>query len=289
MENVGYDGFVGIENLTENDEIMVVHSEIFTKKLEHYVSKLDTKAKVITQQVSTGYKDALDFKMIIYSLFRYSGGCKELIFVSNDKGYLSLRDAIIEFGLEVTLLLGYATNLQSVPLIYKFEKGSYTKYELQQHKYMSFDGDIFEEITRPMYMKTEKYDYNRVKHTEDEEERELTREESFEKFIKDVGIVEDKSKKVEITEKKLYKPKGKTKEEKKEDKIENWHNLIVATTEWVTSKELSEVAVSAIARMGKREPLSKMRYLQILSAIMEEKMCKIQKAAGRLYDKYMTN
>lgn len=323
MENIGYDGLTGLESIGADEKVVILYSEIFEKKLPEIVDKYKAKASIEMRKVSTGYKDALDFKLLAYGLLLYKEGQKELVYVSRDKGYLSLKDAILELEIPINIRVGFAPDLLSVPIIYEFADGMCTRYELQHEKLMEHKNGEFIPIEHDVYKRIGKHKYISTKKKVPEVIEE-TVESAYESFIAEHGIVteemeracskqnstesandNDKEKEVKevetvnaaITEEKIEEIEEQlnvvskptfTKSEKKKIAQQRWFNLMLEVSNWAEEHDKGATATNAIIRMGSRHVMNRQEYMQVMGSILHEKAVTLEKSIGIMYDKHMS-
>lgn len=328
MENIGYDGLTGLENIGADEKVVILYSEIFEKKLPEIVDKYKSKANIEMRKVSTGYKDALDFKLLAYGILLYKEGQKELVYVSRDKGYLSLKDAILELEIPINIRVGFAPDLLSIPIIYEFADGMCTRYELQHEKLMEYKNGEFIPIEYDIYKCIGKHKYISTK-KKVPKVKEETAETAYESFIAEHGIVteemerayiegiksestkgeegdikkiEDDTKKIEtaktvITEEKVAEIEEQlnvvskptfTKSEKKKIAQQRWFNLMLEVSNWAEEHDKGVTAANAIMRMGNRHVMNRQEYMQVMGSILHEKAVTLEKSIGIMYDKHMS-
>ena len=95
-ENINSDGIQNVTEIQQGDTLVIFYSE-HCKSISIDILNLVTKMnlKVVTFQVTTGTKNALDFQLTSYLGYLIGNGNKEdsYFIISNDKGY----DSTIEF------------------------------------------------------------------------------------------------------------------------------------------------------------------------------------------------
>ena len=120
FENVSTKGLEGIDNLGAADEVVILYTKATASAAETFMCAKTYKCVVKGYKVTTGYKDALDFKLLIYLFSRYAQGCSTVAIISKDKGFLSLRDAILELSIPWEITLCYGVSLKDIHTIFKF-------------------------------------------------------------------------------------------------------------------------------------------------------------------------
>ncbi|MDE7324626.1 MAG: hypothetical protein K2N73_18295 [Lachnospiraceae bacterium] len=111
-ENVHADGFVGIENLGENDTICVMYtdqSKAFSLELVEKITR--QKVKLESYKAGTGAKNSLDFQLASYLgyMIAKSGGADNCFYiVSRDTGFNHLVDFWAERGVTVNRIANFA-------------------------------------------------------------------------------------------------------------------------------------------------------------------------------------
>ena len=305
MENIGYDGLVGLDGISDQDKIVILYSEIFERKLPEIVGKYNIKAELEMKKVSTGYKDALDFKLLAYGLLLYQAGQKELIFVSRDKGYLSLKDAIIELGIPINIRIGFAPDLKIIPIIYDFENGICTRYEIQHENLLEYKDGVFKPINKIVYKKMDSAKYICTK--KKEKEFVETSEMAYEDFIDKHGLVTEEMEKtyenikavnsetkitaeivetfenqVQVSNKPIF-----TKSEKKQIVQQRWCSLMLEVSEWAEEHNKGTTVVNAINRMATRHIMSRQEFMQVMGSLFHEKVTVLNNSVGKIYDRHM--
>lgn len=87
-ENVGLEGINGIERLSKDDKIVIIHFGPVYKSLKEKLSMCNAKIEYIKQKVHT--KNSLDFKIVSYAaLLSERNHTERIAIVSRDKGFIS--------------------------------------------------------------------------------------------------------------------------------------------------------------------------------------------------------
>ena len=121
FENVHHYGLIGIENLTENDELIIFYSlNADSIPFSLFEALHTTPAKLVLNNVDVGEKNALDFQLATYCGYLIGEDNNvEVHIISCDKGYEFIRSFWSKKGIEVILSPNIAgiekTNSASVP------------------------------------------------------------------------------------------------------------------------------------------------------------------------------
>ena len=113
-ENVHADGFIGIENLGENDIICVMYTEQSKTFSLELVEKIVTqKAKLESYKAGTGAKNSLDFQLASYLGYMIAKGEETenyFYIVSRDTGFNHLVDFWAQRDINVKRIINFAEN-----------------------------------------------------------------------------------------------------------------------------------------------------------------------------------
>lgn len=291
FENMGYEIVNELGYLTEKDLVIIIHSEVHAERLKLMLETIETKAKVKLQEVTVGYKDALDFKMITYSMLLFRNKYKELVYVSKDKGYLSVKDTIIEFGANVTITLGFTSTLKYIETLYVICGGVCKKYENRVGDFYTINEENkFENINKPIYKLLENDNYIQRHKVKEKKSvhyvEDVSKEETYEDFIKRTGLVKEENKdvlnqisKVEITN---IKPKL---EVEKQDI--DWEKFCSSFENWSKKQGLNVQINKIIQKLQARNTnIEKEELYQVIGAITKKKKGEIKSIIDSLYKKY---
>ena len=289
MENIGFKVLEELNFLSEKDTVVLIHSCVITKKLNLLLEQETYKPKIKTYEITTGYKDALDFKLITYALLMFRNGYTDIVVVSNDKGYLSIKDAIIEFMLIAKLNLYYTHTLEYISDIYKFENGFYTHYERFFNNCVILDNkEGIVQLEKPVYKLVSKKDYitKKVKKPKIIEENTETQvEDSFDKFLKDNGIViEEKgvlTVKTPVEVQESIKPKL-----PKDAILHKWQSFCDRLLNTGKIRKYSERGLQQVYRLKQGAPLSLEDTIQIMGAATGRKKSQLREIT-EIYNKVM--
>ena len=121
-ENVNVSGFVGIENLTENDALIIFYSNnANTMTFGLHLSLTKTRANLQIHKVEVNKKNSLDFQLCSYlgylicdTMCKPDENSKNYYYiVSNDLEFVILSDFWKKRGVEVTVV----KNLTKIPTV----------------------------------------------------------------------------------------------------------------------------------------------------------------------------
>lgn len=110
-ENVHADGFIGIENLGENDTICVMYTEqskAFSLELVEKITR--QRVKLESYKAGTGAKNSLDFQLasyLGYMIAKSEGTGDRFYIVSRDTGFNHLVDFWAARGASVTRIANF--------------------------------------------------------------------------------------------------------------------------------------------------------------------------------------
>lgn len=125
-ENVHADGFIGIENLGEDDIICVMYTEQSkTFSLELVEKIVRQKAKLESYKAGTGAKNALDFQLSSYLGYMIAKGEKtedRFYIVSKDTGFNRLVDFWVERGVTVKRIVNLEHNKKVLEMVSTLEQ-----------------------------------------------------------------------------------------------------------------------------------------------------------------------
>lgn len=125
-ENVHADGFIGIENLGEDDIICVMYTEqskAFSLELVEKIVR--QKAKLESYKAGTGAKNALDFQLSSYLGYMIAKGEKtkdRFYIVSKDTGFNRLVDFWVERGVTVKRIVNLEHNKKVLEMVSTLEQ-----------------------------------------------------------------------------------------------------------------------------------------------------------------------
>lgn len=117
-ENVANAGLSGVEDLTENDEVIIFYSSnVNTMTFDTHYKLMNTKANIITKSVEIGTKNALDFQlstMLGYLVAKDPQHKWKFHIVSHDTGF----DHVLRFWREHDVIIDrrVAINAEVLPL-----------------------------------------------------------------------------------------------------------------------------------------------------------------------------
>ena len=291
FENMGYEIINEIEYLSEKDLVIIIHSEVHTERLILKLKDKNFKAKVRLQEVTVGYKDALDFKMITYSMLLFRNKYKEIVYVSKDKGYLSVKDTIVEFGANITVMLGFTTTLKYIETMYIIRGGICKKYEYRgcDFYFINEEGN-FDNINKPTYKMVENNNYLQKRKEKEKKAIHFVEDacirETYDDFIKKNGVVKEENKDVlnQISKVETTKIKPKLENEKHEV---DWEKFCSAFENWCKKNGINVNIKKVIHNLQARgSTIEREELYKVIGAVTKKKKGEISDIIDLFYDKF---
>lgn len=150
FENVHLNGLIGLESLNSKDTVVILFPYSLLSSVRKFLAECETDATIQLHCVSVGYKDALDVKLIVKAMLMYKAGNSKIAFISNDRIFAGIKDALKEFNYlgAITIAVGSACN--NLFRYYCFKYGNLYVYERVENVFVE-DGHDFSAELKPTF------------------------------------------------------------------------------------------------------------------------------------------